>query len=60
MRVPMWLHSQRSLNICTGVMKPYFLPSAHMRVPIKKIVNGMTRPEDEAIKPKVTMPLLNA
>src|ERR1041384_726049 len=56
----MWLHSHRSRNICTGVMKPYFLPNAQTRVPIRKIVNGITSPDEEAIKPNVTIPLLNA
>ena len=56
----MWPHSQRSRNICTGVMKPYFLPSAQTRVPIRKIVSGITSPDDEAIRPKVTMPLVKA
>src|SRR6185295_20328536 len=56
----MWLHSQRSRNIWTGVMKPYSLPRAQTRVPIKKIVNGITSAEDEAIKPKVTIPFVKA
>jgi hypothetical protein len=41
-------------------MKPYFFPNAQMRVPIKNSVSGMTNAEDDAINPKVTMPLLNA
>jgi hypothetical protein len=41
-------------------MKPCFLPSAQTRVPIKKIVSGITKPDDEAIKPKVTMPFVKA
>ena len=51
MTVPMWLHSQRSRKSWTGVMKPCFLPSAQTRVPTKKMVSGMTSPEDEAISP---------
>ncbi len=51
MTVPMWLHSQRSRKIWTGVMKPYFFPSAQTRVPMRKIVRGMTSPDDEAINP---------
>ena len=31
-----------------------------MRVPMKKIVSGMTKADDDAISPKVTMPLANA
>ena len=53
-------HSQRSRNICTGVMKPWRLPSAHMRVPMKNSVSGMMNADEEAISPKVTMPLANA
>ncbi len=60
MAVPMWPHSQRSRNICTGVMKPWRLPSAHIRVPMKNSVSGMTNADDDAISPKVTMPLLKA
>ena len=56
----MWPHSQRSRKICTGVMKPKRFPSAHRRVPMKNSVSGMTNAEDEAIRPKVTMPLLKA
>ncbi len=58
--VPMWPHSHRSRNICTDVMKPCRRPSAHMRVPTKKSVSGMTNADDEAIKPKVTTPLAKA
>ena len=53
-------HSQRSRNICTGVMNPWRLPSAHSRVPMKNSVSGMTKAEEEAIKPNVTMPFANA
>ncbi len=60
MTVPMWPHSQRSRNICTGVMKPWRFPSAHMRVPTKKSVSGMTKADEEAIRPNVRMPLANA
>ena len=56
----MWPHSQRSRNICTGVMKPWRLPSAHSRVPTKNSVSGMTKADDDAISPKVTMPLAKA
>ena len=41
-------------------MKPWRLPSAHRRVPITKMPTGMISAEDEAIRPKVTMPLANA
>ncbi len=51
MTVPMWLHSQRSRKKETWVWWPNFLPSAHSRVPMKKMVSGMTRPEEEAINP---------
>ncbi len=60
MIVPMWPHSQRSRNICTGVMKPWRRPSAHSRVPITSSVIGMMSAEEEAINPNVTMPLANA
>ena len=60
MTVPMWPHSQRSRNICTGVMKPWRFPSAHIRVPTKNSVSGMTNADEDAISPKVTMPLANA
>ncbi len=58
--VPMCPHSHRSRNICTGVMKPWRFPSAHMRVPMKKSVSGITKADDDAIRPKVTMPLAKA
>ena len=60
MNVPMCPHSQRSRNICTGVMKPCRLPSAHIRVPTKNSVRGMMNADDEAIRPNVRMPLPNA
>ena len=60
MHVPMCPHSHRSRNICTGVMNPWRLPSAHMRVPTKKSVSGMMTPEDEAMSPNVRMPFPNA
>ena len=41
-------------------MKPYFLPSAHSRVPIRNRLSGITSADDEAISPKVTMPLWKA
>ena len=41
-------------------MKPWRLPSAHSRVPIRKIVSGMISPDEEAMRPKVTIPLLKA
>ena len=53
-------HSHRSRNICTGVMNPCRLPSAHTRVPTKNSVSGMTIAEEEAISGKVTMPFVNA
>ena len=60
MAVPMCVHSQRSRNICTGVMKPCRLPSAHIRVPMRNRVTGITRADDDAIRPNVTMPFENA
>ena len=53
-------HSQRSRNICTGVMKPWRRPSAQIRVPATSRNSGVTRPAAVAIRPKVTMPLANA
>jgi hypothetical protein len=41
-------------------MNPWRLPSAHRRVPMKNSVNGITKAEEEAIKPNVTMPLAKA
>ena len=49
--VPMWPISQRSRKICTCVMWPYVLPIAQMRVPMMKMVSGMTMPDDDAISP---------
>jgi hypothetical protein len=49
--VPMCEHSQRSRKSCTGVMKPKRLPSAHTRVPMKKMQSGITSPDDEAMRP---------
>ena len=49
--VPMWPHSQRSRNICTGVMKPWRWPSDQMRVPMKNSDSGMISADDEAIRP---------
>ena len=60
MTVPMWPHSQRSRKIWTGVMCPYRRPSAQSRVPMKKSDSGMTSADDEAIRPNVTTPLVNA
>jgi hypothetical protein len=60
MDVPMCAQSQRSRNICTGVMNPYFFPSDHIRVPAKNSVSGMMNAEEDAIRPKVTMPFANA
>ncbi len=51
MTVPMAEHSQRSRKNCTCVMWPKRLPSAHSRVPMKKIVSGMTKRRAEAISP---------
>ncbi len=56
----MWLVSQRSRNIWTGVMKPYFRPKAQMRVPSRNRVRGTTSADEEAIRPYVTMPLWKA
>ena len=53
-------HSQRSRNICTGVMKPCRRPSAQMRVPATSRNNGVISPAAVAISPKVTMPLAKA
>ncbi len=58
--VPMWPHSHRSRNICTGVMNPWRRPSAHRRVPITSRQTGITSADDDAIRPKVMMPLANA
>ncbi len=41
-------------------MKPWRLPSAHRRVPIRKSPSGMTSADEEAISPYVTMPLEKA
>jgi hypothetical protein len=41
-------------------MKPCSFPRAQTRVPIKKIVKGITKADDEAINPKVTMPFVKA
>jgi hypothetical protein len=60
MTVPMCPHSQRSRNICTGVMNPWRFPSAQRRVPMKNSVSGMTNADDEAISPNVTTPFANA
>ena len=49
--VPMCPHSQRSRNIWTGVMKPYFFPNAQTRVPMKNRLSGITNADDEAISP---------
>ena len=51
MSVPMLLHSQRSRKKATCVWCPNRFPKAQSRVPMKKIVSGMTKPEEEAIKP---------
>ena len=53
-------HSQRSRNICTGVMKPWRRPRAQMRVPATSRNSGVMSPAAVAIRPKVTMPLANA
>jgi hypothetical protein len=60
MTVPIWLHSQRSRNIWTGVMNPCRRPSAQMRVPASSRNNGVTRPAAVAINPKVTIPFAKA
>ncbi len=41
-------------------MKPCRRPSAHMRVPTKNNVSGMTNADEEAMSPNVTTPLANA
>ena len=51
MTVPMVEHSHRSRKKATWVWWPKRLPIAQSRVPMKKIVSGMTSPEDEAISP---------
>ena len=51
MIVPIAEHSQRSRKKATCVWCPKRLPMAQSRVPMKKIVRGMTKPEEEAIRP---------
>jgi hypothetical protein len=41
-------------------MNPYLFPSAQTRVPIRNIVSGITRPDDDAIRPNVTIPFEKA
>ena len=41
-------------------MKPWRRPSAHSRVPMKNSDTGITSADDDAIRPKVTMPLAKA
>ena len=41
-------------------MKPWRLPSAHSRVPIVRMHTGMIKADEEAIRPKVTIPFANA
>ena len=41
-------------------MNPWRLPSAHMRVPTKNNVSGITNADEDAISPNVTMPFANA
>ena len=53
-------HSQRSRNICTGVMNPWRRPSDQSLVPITKRLTGMMSAEEEAISPNVTIPLAKA
>ena len=48
---------QGATNV-TWVWCPNRLPSAQSRVPMKKMVSGITKPEEEAISPKMPMPRL--
>ena len=41
-------------------MKPWRLPSAQRRVPIRNSDSGMMSADEDAIRPKVTMPFANA